>query len=368
MLNNKTLERLSEFIRRLQEVTELKQFQAVMMRMIEEVFSASDSLIVDWLPSRYGERLPDKGDLFFHKYEKYEDWDYTKVRHEDPIYHWIDTGQLVRDQYVARITDLIDFRHLKRTNFYNKMMLPMNVRYVLTMVLTDGNSVLASVSVVRTPDLQNFSQSDIRLARLLVPILSSTYSQLVTSRELGVRDDLFDILSDEIKDQALVIFSHSLQSIYRSEKMITLGKQLRKHHESIMEIFSQSPALAKYVDNFSSPHQSVYRRLPEKISDSVTIKRGQVLNIALTSTISDTGRRYLTATLSPASKDSNANLQAEYGLTLRECQIAQLAAKGCTSREIGEKLALSPWSVKTHLKNIYKKTGVNNRASLAQIT
>ncbi len=60
-------------------------------------------------------------------------------------------------------------------------------------------------------------------------------------------------------------------------------------------------------------------------------------------------------------------LQSNYGLTMRENQIAQMAAKGLSSRAVGEELAISSWSVKNHLKNIYKKTGVNSRALLAQI-
>jgi DNA-binding CsgD family transcriptional regulator/tetratricopeptide (TPR) repeat protein len=59
---------------------------------------------------------------------------------------------------------------------------------------------------------------------------------------------------------------------------------------------------------------------------------------------------------------------AELGLlTEREREIAQLAAAGKRSREIGEQLFLSPRTVETHLSRIYRKLDVSSRAALARI-
>jgi PAS domain S-box-containing protein len=50
-------------------------------------------------------------------------------------------------------------------------------------------------------------------------------------------------------------------------------------------------------------------------------------------------------------------------LTIRQRQILQLAAGGCSTGEIADVLFLSPGTVKTHFQNIYKKLGVGDRAS-----
>jgi DNA-binding CsgD family transcriptional regulator len=52
-------------------------------------------------------------------------------------------------------------------------------------------------------------------------------------------------------------------------------------------------------------------------------------------------------------------------LTAQELQIAQLAAKGLSNREIGQKLFVSPRTVSTHLYRIYPKLGISARGELA---
>ncbi len=51
-------------------------------------------------------------------------------------------------------------------------------------------------------------------------------------------------------------------------------------------------------------------------------------------------------------------------LTAQELTIADLAATGLTNKQIGEKLALSPRTVSTHLYRIFPKLGVTSRAGL----
>ena len=51
------------------------------------------------------------------------------------------------------------------------------------------------------------------------------------------------------------------------------------------------------------------------------------------------------------------------GLTSRETEILALAAAGQSGPQIGRELQVSPATVKTHLKNIYGKLGVTDRAA-----
>ncbi|HWP25071.1 MAG TPA: response regulator transcription factor [Xanthobacteraceae bacterium] len=52
-------------------------------------------------------------------------------------------------------------------------------------------------------------------------------------------------------------------------------------------------------------------------------------------------------------------------LTPRELEVARLAAKGLSNKEIGRQIHLSEGTVKIHLHNTYKKLGVSNRTALA---
>jgi DNA-binding CsgD family transcriptional regulator len=54
-------------------------------------------------------------------------------------------------------------------------------------------------------------------------------------------------------------------------------------------------------------------------------------------------------------------------LTAQEAQIAQLARAGCTNREIGAELFLSPRTVEWHLRKVYQKLGLGSRRELRNL-
>ncbi|MDX6373088.1 MAG: hypothetical protein QOD98_2076, partial [Nocardioidaceae bacterium] len=58
---------------------------------------------------------------------------------------------------------------------------------------------------------------------------------------------------------------------------------------------------------------------------------------------------------------------ASTSLSPQELQIAMMAAKGLTNREIASQLFLSPRTVSTHLYRIYPKVGVSSRAELHRV-
>lgn len=51
----------------------------------------------------------------------------------------------------------------------------------------------------------------------------------------------------------------------------------------------------------------------------------------------------------------------------KEKQVLLFVTKGLTNKQIADKMGISENTVKTHMKNIYKKIGVTNRAQLASI-
>ena len=57
-------------------------------------------------------------------------------------------------------------------------------------------------------------------------------------------------------------------------------------------------------------------------------------------------------------------LQKGFRLTNRELQITQLVCQGLTNNEIAESVKIKPGTVKTHLRNIYRRVRVNSKISL----
>jgi DNA-binding CsgD family transcriptional regulator len=54
-------------------------------------------------------------------------------------------------------------------------------------------------------------------------------------------------------------------------------------------------------------------------------------------------------------------------LTRREREVVSLAAEGCSTRQIGQRLFIGERTVETHLANAYAKLGVSSRVELARM-
>lgn len=50
-------------------------------------------------------------------------------------------------------------------------------------------------------------------------------------------------------------------------------------------------------------------------------------------------------------------------LTARECEVLRLLAFGCTYAQAAERLGVSPHTVTSHIKNLYRKLDVHSAAA-----
>ena len=62
---------------------------------------------------------------------------------------------------------------------------------------------------------------------------------------------------------------------------------------------------------------------------------------------------------------SRRRQQHPAGLTRREVEVLRLAAKGLTTRQIAERLVISPKTADHHIQHIYGKIGTSTRAAAA---
>ncbi len=56
-----------------------------------------------------------------------------------------------------------------------------------------------------------------------------------------------------------------------------------------------------------------------------------------------------------------------FGLTAREVEVLRLVAQGLSDAQMAERLFLSPYTVKAHLRSIYNKLGVPSRTAAARL-
>lgn len=67
----------------------------------------------------------------------------------------------------------------------------------------------------------------------------------------------------------------------------------------------------------------------------------------------------------PGLKESETELSEDHGLSKREDEILDWVKQGKSNAEIGSILGISPFTVKNHMRRIFKKLAVNNRIQAA---
>jgi DNA-binding NarL/FixJ family response regulator len=63
----------------------------------------------------------------------------------------------------------------------------------------------------------------------------------------------------------------------------------------------------------------------------------------------------------PDAPDYSVPIENSFGLSKREIQILEIAARGVTNKQIGEQLNLSSRTIEVHMHNIFMKLGVSSR-------
>jgi DNA-binding NarL/FixJ family response regulator len=69
---------------------------------------------------------------------------------------------------------------------------------------------------------------------------------------------------------------------------------------------------------------------------------------------------------SDGASDAKSSRRVVPRLTTRERQVLNLVANGYTSRQIGEKLGISPRTAETHRVNIGRRLGIRNVAQMVR--
>ena len=68
-----------------------------------------------------------------------------------------------------------------------------------------------------------------------------------------------------------------------------------------------------------------------------------------------------------ARPDLGADPAATAGLSVREMEVLRLVSKGCTNRDIAERLVISERTVARHLQNIFAKLDVSTRTAASAV-
>jgi DNA-binding CsgD family transcriptional regulator len=278
---------------------------------------------------------------------------------------------------VCKVDDILPYRHWVKSKIYTELYTKLNIHYKLSIHLRTPAKVLGTIGICRPRGRHDFSKQEMAKARILAPHLTTALEntfQFAADEETKVILDGFGCQSPPF---GAIVLDLDLQVLYLSTgaaefcNSFTNGKENTQAPKTEnngvpipQEILGDCLILKQLYEHGN--HSEPLRRL--RIMGMADNKIFQVFStfvkINLTGNPSFRFLVYI-QDFSDISRNKEVLLKEKYHLTKREVDIARCVGKGLTNDEIGEKLYISRYTVETHLKNIFDKTGVKHRSGLS---
>jgi DNA-binding CsgD family transcriptional regulator/GAF domain-containing protein len=335
----------SAFARYVAQLTAARSLGKLATRCVSElqelVPSSATSLDLVDSTGQMGETLAATGvsDYFLARYEQVG-------RRADPILHSALVDQRTVDNRALMSPDRWCSLPVYRDVFSLHRLT--NVAYAP--VVAHGQ-VVATIDVGRDDTLGPFSEQELDLVQAVAATVGAAYAAL-TERERLIRErDLLSAALD-ICDEPVVATDAEGGHRHLNVAARRLLARLDRH----------GPGLDELLPRSSTGARSLVAERTVRLAD------GRSTMLACRSALVEGSPGVLISfprLLEPA--DECLGEVVESVLTPRERDVARLVARGLRDAEVADALALSPHTVKQHLKSIYRKVGVRSRVALARL-
>ncbi len=216
--------------------------------------------------------------------------------------------------------------------------------------------MLGTINFARRPDDPTFSATDLVSARLVSEQLGLATERALRFEVTGHRASALEHALDRLP-QAVVVTDLDANVIFQNR---TARNDLDLRNPPTSAPDSIAICIEQAMAEFRGEGKRVYTR---SIREAPTGRQAIVKSYRL----SERDRTAVTVVFPCPEENAAKRLPAWDVLTKREQEIAQLVSEGLTTKQIAAKAFISENTVKQHLKRVFAKTDVNNRAELVQL-
>jgi DNA-binding CsgD family transcriptional regulator len=168
----------------------------------------------------------------------------------------------------------------------------------------------------------------------------------------------------QIEERAQVVETpYALGLMWRCRALVSDGEQAHASFDQAIEWFGKSPWATERARTHLL-YGEWLRRERKRIEARAQLRTAfEMFDSMGAKAYAERARLELEAT---GERSRKRRVDAATDLTVREAQIAGLAAEGLTNREIASRLFISPSTVEYHMNKVFVKLGVSRRSGLAK--
>lgn len=288
---------------------------------------------------------------------------------------WAQRGLAKRAVLTCTSQALCPLSELATTEVYNDYMLRFRVEHAMFVVAENTGSRLASVSLYRDSSHPEFTTSDLDTLRVLTPHVQRAFKLHFRFSELKAQSEGLEKALDMVPTGMIffgangnVIFMNRNASTSVSERdgLLVTREGLRAEQPAesrlLEKITRQAASTLNGKGQWAGGIVMVSRRARPPLQIHISpIRTSNVPTsepIAAVAFVNDPIRRQ---------RPAEELLRALYRLTPAECRVALLMVDGNIPKKIAEMVGVSVETVRSQIKSIFAKAGVNRQSELIRL-
>lgn len=260
---------------------------------------------------------------------------------------------------VLRIHDIMSFDDYEKNEYYSQFMRKHGEYDEMGVCFLEGKKLLGAIGFSRSKHEKRFHSDDIKRLSVISKQISKTLVNNSLLEDIDYQKKLFEVHSNMSSIGMIVIDAPShIRYVNPAARDICSELTPKSGRKNPVEYFAEHFLAANYPNWQTGLVTTIL--LPSL--QEVTV---HVSSVPANKSVFDIKQYivYLIPTNQSMSQSfAKDNMQCE--LTSKEREVFRFVQKGLTNSEIASEMFISVNTVKSHLKNIYKKMNVRNRTSL----
>lgn len=273
--------------------------------------------------------------------------DFLRLAGEHPlIAHYLRTG----DPRPMKISDLVPRRRFRESELYRAVYGPMGVEYQMAVTLPSTPGSVVGIALNR--DRRDFGERDRRILALLQPHLVQLRRDAADREAAHATADMLDMVLDDRRQATVALGRGGAVAAASARAVGLLGGYLPPP----VRPGALPDAVARWLARTRAAGLAPREPLVVDGPDGA-------LCLRLLTSAEPGGHDVLL--LEERRRDGARAALAALGLSARQAEVLELAARGRTNAEIAARMGISPRTVQKHLEHVFDRLGVRTRAGAA---
>jgi DNA-binding CsgD family transcriptional regulator len=343
-------------------LSDVDSFRGELLNSLSQLFQADSAMFL--LGNRENTEV-DGSDCISINIDKNIWKEFPLHREMDPFYQY---GGFRRA--VIGINDLMPYKVWEKNPFYNQFCRPLGIYHKLVIHLRRGHEIYGVIGMCRNKDRPDFSSKQkIACQMLASPLTTSLAYTIIASRFSQNKNET---LEGQAFSTGSILFDYNFNIVDIDPKAEEYCRLLSQYYPDIQVtkdpgIYMPNEILELCL-NFREILTSRNHNSPQHMQKIVAVKNGRYILVkiyAVWKSSNSISVPYFLVTISDLPKPHfSPDEWSAFDLTRREIEIAKCVCQGLSNRDISDLLCISENTVETHLKNLFRKTGIKNRTSL----